>query len=236
MIHAYDKVYLEKARIALGRMLDYAVYDAGYDITDFFNMFLQSGIATRFENGDCKILVGKSGTELAYDVIYTFSPNATLAKPRFAQNRSKEYWTGWALAYYQWETSRTFLDITKYTPISEIKALYHPYHEMDIQHFSDVMNSFYQNNKKDSNLKLLRLRSGLTQKELSELSGVPLRTLQQYEQRQKNINKAQAEYIIMLSKTLYCEPQALLEFDVEAQSKERLQKYGELIQNVYKTQ
>ena len=27
MIHAYDKVYLEKARTALGRMLDFAVYD-----------------------------------------------------------------------------------------------------------------------------------------------------------------------------------------------------------------
>lgn len=236
MIHAYDKVYLEKARIALGRMLDYAVYDAGYDITDFFNMFLQSGIATRFENGDCNILAGKSGTELAYDVIHTFSPNATLVKPQYTQNRSEEYWTGWALAYYQWETARTFSDITKYTPIAEIKSLYHPYHEMDIQHFSDVLNSFYQNNKKDSNLKLLRLRNGLTQKELSELSGVPLRTLQQYEQRQKNINKAQAEYFIMLSKTLYCEPQALLEFDVEAHSKERLQKYGELIRDVYKTQ
>lgn len=26
MIHAYDKVYLEKARTALGRMLDFAVY------------------------------------------------------------------------------------------------------------------------------------------------------------------------------------------------------------------
>lgn len=234
MIHAYDKVYLEKARVALGRMLDYAVYDAGYDVTVFFNMFLQSGIATRFENGDCNILAGKSGTELAYDVIYTFSPNATLAKPRYTQNRSEEYWTGWALAYYQWETARTFSDITKYTPITDIKALYHPYHEMDIQHFTDVMNSLYQSQKTDSNLKLLRLKNGLTQKELSKLSGVPLRTLQQYEQRQKNINKAQAEYIIMLSKTLYCEPQALLEFDAEAQSRARLQKYSNLISNINK--
>jgi hypothetical protein len=38
-----------------------------------------------------------------------------------------------------------------------------------------------------------------------------LRTIQQYEQGQKNINKAQAEYIIKLSKALYCEPAALLE-------------------------
>ena len=36
MIHAYDKIYLDKARTALGRMLDFAVYDLKYDIADFF--------------------------------------------------------------------------------------------------------------------------------------------------------------------------------------------------------
>lgn len=37
MTHAYDKVYLEKARAALGRMLDFAVYDLKYDITAFLS-------------------------------------------------------------------------------------------------------------------------------------------------------------------------------------------------------
>ena len=40
MIHAYDKVYLEKARVSLGRMLDFAVYDLGFDLTDFLTSFL----------------------------------------------------------------------------------------------------------------------------------------------------------------------------------------------------
>ena len=44
MIHAYDKVYLEKARTALGRMLDFAVYDLKYEIGDFWGLFLASGI------------------------------------------------------------------------------------------------------------------------------------------------------------------------------------------------
>ena len=35
MICAYDKVYLDKARTALGRMLDFAVYDLAYDIAVF---------------------------------------------------------------------------------------------------------------------------------------------------------------------------------------------------------
>ena len=69
MIRAYDKLYLEKARAALARMLDFAVYDLHYDIDVFFDLFICSGVATLFEQGDVNTLVGKSGVELAYEVI-----------------------------------------------------------------------------------------------------------------------------------------------------------------------
>ena len=48
MMNAYDKVYLEKARTALGRMLDFAVHDLGYSLETFYGLFLASGIADRF--------------------------------------------------------------------------------------------------------------------------------------------------------------------------------------------
>jgi transcriptional regulator with XRE-family HTH domain len=51
----------------------------------------------------------------------------------------------------------------------------------------------------------------MTQNELAVQSGIPLRTVQQYEQRQKDINKAQAAYLILLSKALYCSPEDLME-------------------------
>ena len=40
MIYAYDRVYVDKARINLGRMLDFPAYDLKYDIADFLNCFL----------------------------------------------------------------------------------------------------------------------------------------------------------------------------------------------------
>ena len=36
---------------------------------------------------------------------------------------------------------------------------------------------------------------------------------QQYEQRRKDINKAQAEYVIKLSQVLCCKPQELMEIN-----------------------
>ena len=65
MIHAYDKVYLDKARTVLGRMLDFAAYDLNYDIADFFQKFICSGVAARFEIGDFTVITGRSGVELA---------------------------------------------------------------------------------------------------------------------------------------------------------------------------
>lgn len=211
MIRAYDKIYLEKARTALGRMLDFAVYDLKYDISDFFRMFITSGVAARFEKGDCSLLAGMSGVEIAYKVVENCGVNVERIKPNYTANRSREYWMGWALSYYQWETSLHFSEIVKYIPVEEILALYTPYHEMDIRQFCDKMDEMYKAAKPETNLKLFRQNAGLSQRELSELSGVPVRTIQQYEQRQKNINKAQAEYLIMLSDVLCCEVIDLME-------------------------
>ncbi len=211
MIHAYDKVYLEKSRTALGRMLDFAVYDLKYDIADFFDLFIKSGVADRFGTGDFTVIVGMSGVELAYEVLENSGITGERIKPNYTIDRSEEFWAGWALAYYQWETSMHFAEIIRYIPIKDVVALYWPYHEMDIRQFVDQMNAMYKAAKPETNLKLLRQKAGLSQRELAALSGVPVRTIQQYEQRQKNINKAQAEYLVMLAKTLYCEVDELIE-------------------------
>jgi transcriptional regulator with XRE-family HTH domain len=67
-----------------------------------------------------------------------------------------------------------------------------------------------------SRLKKTRIKNGLSQSALAKASGVPLRTIQQYEQRQKDINRAGAAYIIMLSSALNCDPASILERDLSA--------------------
>lgn len=211
MIRAYDEVYLGKARTALGRMLDFAVYDLNYDMTEFFNLFIMSGVSKRFETGDFSVIVGMSGVELAYEVLEQSGVENERIRPNYSASRSEEYWTGWAVAYYQWEEAMRFSEIVRYVPLKDIAALYHPYHEMDIRQFVGKVNAMYNAAKPETNLKLLRQKAGLSQRNLADLSGVPVRTIQQYEQRQKNINKAQAAYLFMLAKALYCDIGDLLE-------------------------
>ena len=102
-------------------MLDFAVYDLEEDLSHFYLKFLQSKICSQFERGESTVIAGKSGVELALDII----GDETLAsKYRPAANRTPEYWCGWALAYFQWQTNLGFKEINKYISISEILAMY----------------------------------------------------------------------------------------------------------------
>ena len=52
---------------------------------------------------------------------------------------------------------------------------------MDIRQFYDRMVSIYMEEKPDTNLKSLRKRAKLSQRELSEITDIPIRTIQQYD-------------------------------------------------------
>ena len=69
VIYAYDKVYLRIAQRSLGEMLSYAVYDLGYELEDYYKIFLQSKYSMRFSKGDLFVITGMSGAELAIRVL-----------------------------------------------------------------------------------------------------------------------------------------------------------------------
>ena len=89
--------------------------------------------------------------------------------------------------------------------------MYDVYHEMDITHFVDTMDQLWDEYYKDTNLKRIRQIAGLSQRELSDLSGVPLRQIQLFEQRQRNINHTKAIDIVKLGRVLGCQPEDLLQ-------------------------
>ena len=105
MMNAYDRTYLEKARIALGRMLDYAIYDLKFELSTFWKQFLVSDVCMQYEQGNPSILAGRSGVELALMVL---DLDENTCQDSYMEEKSDVYWLGWALAYYQWETCLSF--------------------------------------------------------------------------------------------------------------------------------
>ena len=60
-------------------------------------------------------------------------------------------------------------------------------------------------------LKRLRKLAGLSQRELSNLSGVSLRQIQLFEQRQRDINHTKAIDVVKFARVLGCKTEGLLQ-------------------------
>ena len=209
-MRAYDELYLGKARMTLAWMFDYAVNGCRIEIEDYYRMFLMSSYARRFETGNCSVVAGLSGVELAQRVILEQDEQANLPDPVYSLDRSPEYWLGFYLSYYQWYNNLKFEQITSKVTIRDILLMYRKYHEMDVMHFVVALDEMRQE-RQIARLQEYRRRICLSQRELAEKADVPLRTIQQYEQKQKNINHARVDYVIRLAQALYCRPDDLME-------------------------
>ena len=211
MMHAYQEIYLSKAQSVLGDTFDYAINVCDIPGDDFIKLFIVSSVSKRMENGEPAYLVGKSGMETARDIVVETKGTELHIELHEHFERSKEYWIGWAIAYYQWFTSRKYSEIFKVVSFKELQKMYYPLHEADITKFVDILNSRMKEYYVETNLKRIRSTYGCTQAELAETSGVSLRSIQMYEQRNKNINKASVDTIYRLAKALGCTMEDLIE-------------------------
>lgn len=211
MTHAYQEIYLSKAQSVLGDAFDYAVNTCGIPGNDFLKLFVASSLSKRMENGEPACLVGKSGIEIVMEIVAETKGQELRVESQEYFGRSKEYWIGWAVAYYQWNSARKYGDIFKVVSFEDLQKMYYTLHEADITKFADIMDSIMKEYFSETNLKRIRIAYGFTQAELSERSNVSLRSIQMYEQRNKNINKASVDTIYHLAKTLGCTMEDLIE-------------------------
>ena len=209
--HAYREIYLSKAQATIGDAFDYAINTCHIPGMDFINLFVTTSVSKRMENGEPALLAGKSGIEIASDVILESTGKYPEAEPSEHFGRSREYWIGWAVCYYQWFSARSYSDIFQVLSFEDLANLYYTLHEADITKFVDIVDEKIREHFKDTNLKRIRSSFGCTQAELAKRSGVSLRSIQMYEQRNKDINKASADALYRISRVLGCSMESLLE-------------------------
>lgn len=217
MIHSYDKSYLEDAMETMGEAMDYAANQCRMNLDKFLEVFIGSGYSERFEAGEPKVVSGISGTELVWDVLGSTGVRDEFPPIQIDYDRSPQYWCGWILAYYQWFSGRSFEEIQKSISMHDIEMLYPTLHEASEMKFVDVVNKRIENEKMPTRLQRQRKISGYSQRVLAEKAGVNLRTLQQYELRAKDINKASGSTLLSLAKVLGCNVEDLLEYDTSVQ-------------------
>ena len=211
MIHAYQEIYLSKAQAVLGEAFDYAVNTCSISGENFIKQFIVSSVSKKMENGEPAYLAGKSGIELVKDIVAETTGKELTEVPPDRLDRSTEYWIGWAIAFYQWWSGRKFNAIFKAFTFDELQKMYYTLHEADISKFADIADERMKELYPETNLKRIRMAYGCTQAELAKKSGVSLRSIQMYEQRNKDINKANADTLYRISKVLGCSMEDLIE-------------------------
>lgn len=209
-IHAYQETYLSTIQKRIASAFDYAINILHINGNTFVKYFLDSPFANKIEYGDIYPIIGKSGRELAIDIYIEATNNMVLSENMPSLYIGKEYWIGYVITYYQWYSNCKFKDIFNLVSYDDLTNMYYPLHEADITKFCEIMDEKFSKIK-ETNLKRLRMKYGITQKELAYESGVSLRSIQMYEQKNKDINKASIETIYALSKVLGCKLEDLLE-------------------------
>lgn len=210
-IHAYNELYLSDAMNNLANAIDYAVNTCNISPDVFSKQFVLSDVSKLFEKGNPGIISGTSGVELVIKVFREYAKDYIFPEPVYYEFRSKEYWTGWALAQYQWYTGQSFKDIFDHISLNEIIDMYYLYHEMDISRFIEEMERKYKEADVITKLRKFRENIGLSQSQLARESGVSLRSIQLYEQRVNDIDKAQVHTLYKLALALHCSMEDLLE-------------------------
>lgn len=208
---AYNELYLDDAMRNMGEAFDYAVNCCGMNADDFAALFVTTGYADLFSDGNPRVIAGISGTEMAMELITKSGLIIEFPDAQIEYEFSKEYWGGWILTFYQWSTGRPFKDIFETVPMSKIIGMYYPLHEASEEKFVETLNEILTKNRRMVKLQRQRKNLGLSQSELARKSGINLRTLQQYETKAKDINKASVSSVRALASALGCRIEDILE-------------------------
>lgn len=210
-MNAYPKSFVDTAMRHMAAMFDFAIEGIGIPRESYPVMFSHSRICHLIENGTPKYILGMCGEDVAIRVIEEATGVTPEVEPEENYGRSPDYWCGKSICYYQWLRNIPYKEIFEIASYKEIYDMYDPLHEADITKFVDVMDKRRIEQKRETRLKEKRRLYGLSQSELSRESGVSLRSVQMYEQRRKDINKAQIESIASLAKVLGCRAEDLME-------------------------
>ena len=204
------RLYQQDAAETLADIFETGVSACGLSGNDLADAFIVSGLARQFELLNPVYVSGKSGIELVAAIAPWLGIDCLDApSPQFEQ--TPDWWLGWSLALYQTKTGRPYRTIFNAVPYDELRALYWPLHEAPESKFAEILDARLAQASNPTNLAQLRANLGLSQLQLSQQSGVGLRSIQMYEQRNKDINKAQTQTLFALSRTLCCSMEDLLE-------------------------
>lgn len=208
----YIDHYTENAIDNFANALDYVYVDQKKDIKNFIDMFIKCGLAKEYYLLNPVYVLGLSGKEL---VKKTYELNNIIYKERRIKKTYKK-----SIAYFVGVISLTYCyrrDIPieiffKKVKIDDLFKLYYPLHEADITKIIKILDEYLKKKSETTNLAYYRKILKLTQKELADLSGISVRSISLYEEKEKDISKASYATVEKIARALHTEPKNIIEY------------------------
>lgn len=202
--------YDEDMRELLGSLFDRGVNVWGCTGEQVAQAFVASGLAAEFEILNPVYVAGKS----SFDLLMIMAPQLPCEIPASNEVRlvpTPDYWVGWVLGAFQVETGYSYRTIFESVSYDELRGMYWPLHEAPESKFIESLGGLLEERKGATRLRRLREAMGMSQSQLARAAGIGVRSLQMYEQRNKDINNAKAITLYQLARVLRCPMESLLE-------------------------
>ena len=176
----------------------------------FVNIFINSKAINKIEIMHPGYFFGMSGIEICQNILDEANIKYDKSIEYESLDRNIYYWLGDSLAYYAFNKNYRYKYIFSFVSIESLLKMYDKYHEIDISYFVNKLDEYRK--LSPSKLKNIRENRRLSQNDLSLYSMVSLRTIRAYEQKQKDINKAEVMTVLKLAHTLNCSIDDILEY------------------------
>ena len=204
-----DDDYLEDMQLRLGTFFDTGVNQCGLDGQYVAEIFIDSGIARKFELRTPKYVAGLTGTELLERAFEACSMEVDVPNsPRWPT--SPDYWVGYTLPCFQVSTGIPYKRLFDVLNYDDLRGMHYRYQERDEDEFVQGVLELLKNRRPENPLRRIRKASDLTQSQLAKAAGVSLRSIQLYEQGAKDLNRAAIDTVRRLSSVLCCDVEDLL--------------------------
>lgn len=203
----------------LGICISFACKYLGFQADEFFKLFSSSIISIEYAKANPKYIYGMSGVELAYEVLYDLGFNPKNVDD-YEIEKDANYWVGRVIGYIRYVNDYSYKYLAEIINLNSLLDHFEELVNEGLGYINEYVFTNLVSTDTKSRLQVKRKLVDLSQSELAQKANINIRTLQQYEIKNKNINNASVTSVIRLADAIGCKIDDILEYSLEKEEEE----------------
>lgn len=203
----------------LGICMSFACKYLDFQPNEFFKLFSSSNVSIEYAKANPKYIYGMSGIELAYEALIDlgFSPKDI---DDYEIEKDLNYWLGRVIGYMQYINNYSYKYLAEIINLNSLLDHHEELASEGLGYINEYVFTNLVNGDSKSRLQSKRKLVDLSQSQLALKANINVRTLQQYEIKNKNINNASVKSVMKLAEAIGCKIDDILEYSLDKEDEE----------------